>query len=133
VPPATDLPELVAVLSRLADALERQAHLGNVEPLLCREDLAAVLRVAPPPPTFPQSLDSRAVGIAHEMLQKGDPINIAEVARRLGVDRTKLYRCCPGFQRVVEVDRQSNRDRKAGFRRGSKDRETGRIECADDD
>lgn len=89
--------------------------------------------VAPPPTALPQSLDSRAVGFAHEMLEKGGWINVAEVARRLGLkDRTKLYRSCPGFLALVKTDRQSNRDRKAGFRRGSKDRQTGRIECADD-
>jgi hypothetical protein len=84
------------------------------------------------PTAFPQSLDSRAVGIAHEMLEKDGSINIAEVARRLGVDRTKLYRSCPAFLAMARTDRQSNHDRKAGFHRGSKDRQTGRVECADE-
>jgi hypothetical protein len=101
---------------------------------------AAIAAGPPPSPSspvelttaLPQSLDSRAVGIAHELLEKDGSINVSEVARRLVVERTKLYRC-KGFMALVNADRQSNHDRKAGFRRGSKNRETGRIECADDD
>jgi hypothetical protein len=44
-----------------------------------------------PGPAAPQSLDRRAVGFAHEMLAKGKGINVAEVARWLGCERTKLY------------------------------------------
>ena len=93
------------------------------------------MEAAPPgdPATdsWPQSLDSQAVGIAHEMLQGEGWINVAEVARRLGVERTKLYRC-PGFKAMVRTDRDEKRRRKAHYSRGSKDRQTRRLECADD-
>jgi hypothetical protein len=82
---------------------------------------------------WPQNLDSQAVGIAHEMLEQDGWINVSEVARRLDVERTKLYRHCPAFKAMVATDHQSNRDRQKRFHRGWKDRETGRVECADDD
>ena len=85
------------------------------------------------PESWPQNLDSRAVGVAHEMLAGNGSINVSEVARRLGVERTALYRDCPAFRAMLATDRQSKEDRRKGFRRGSKDYVTRGIECADDD
>jgi hypothetical protein len=82
---------------------------------------------------WPQNLDSRAVGVAHEMLGKDGWINVSEVARRLGVERTALYRDCPAFRALRARDRQARDDRRKEFPSGSKDRASGRVECADDD
>ena len=82
---------------------------------------------------MPISLDSRAVGLAHEFFQAGKPINVAEVARMLGVERTKLYRGCPGFQAMVTQDRASAERAKKRRPRGSKDGETGQVEAWHDE
>lgn len=84
-------------------------------------------------PRLPHSLDSKAVGIAHEMLDRDNFINVAEVARRLGEDRTKLYRRCPAFRAMVAKDRESREAAKGGRPRGSKDRRHGTVEAWRDD
>jgi hypothetical protein len=80
------------------------------------------------PGTWPKSLDSKAVGIAHELLKVDGWINVAEVARRLNEERTKLYRQCPTFMAMVEKDRASGEAAKSRRPRGSKDPKTGTVE-----
>jgi hypothetical protein len=89
---------------------------------------------SPAKPAWPKSLDSRAVGVAHEMLQRDGSVNVAEVARRLRVERTKLYRQCPAFKALVDRDRASREAAKSHRPRGWKDGDTGTLEgCAADD
>jgi hypothetical protein len=83
--------------------------------------------------SWPKGLDSQAVGIAHEMLEKDGWINVAEVARRLGEERTKLYRSCPAFSAMVRADRQAKTDRKAEYLDGPKHHRSRRQKCASDD
>jgi hypothetical protein len=83
------------------------------------------------PGPLPQGLESRAVGLGHEMLKRLGWINVTEVARRLGVERTKLYRCT-AFNALRLADRQQRQDRKSRYPKGSKDPYTGRTECASD-
>ena len=79
-------------------------------------------------PAVPNCLDSRAVGFAHEMIQAGRGINVAEVARSLGCDRTKMY-SLPGFRALVKQDRASREAAKARRPRGTKDRDTRTLEA----
>jgi hypothetical protein len=78
--------------------------------------------------TYPKELDSRAVGIAHELLNAHDYINVAEAARRLGVERTRLYRACPAFMAMVGRDRASREAAKSQRPRGWKDSKTRTVE-----
>src|SRR5262249_1575353 len=80
------------------------------------------------PPRRPESLDSLAVGFAYEMLTKGERINVTEVARLVGCERTKLYDC-PGFRALVEQDRKGAEARKRRMPRGIKDRDTRTVEA----
>jgi hypothetical protein len=81
----------------------------------------------------PQALDSRAVGFAHEMLNQEQRINVAEIARRLECERTKLYDLT-GFMALVKQDRASREAAKLRRPRGTKDRDTRTLEAwrADD-
>ncbi len=111
---------------------------GESTPAAGARATAAAGIEAPPPrrredPSWPQSLDSRAMGVAHEMMDVQGWINVAEVARRLGVTRTKLYRRCPAFKALLAVDRQVKMDRKAKYWSGPRDRRARRSECADED
>jgi hypothetical protein len=76
----------------------------------------------------PQSLDSRAVGLAHEILAEGRAIIVAEVARKLGKERTSLYDL-PGFRALLEQDRASRDAAKQRRPRGTCDRLTGSVEA----
>jgi len=67
------------------------------------------------------------------MLEEEGWINVAEVARRLEVSRTKLYRRCRAFKGMVDTERQAKMDRKARYLSGPRDRRARRPECADED
>jgi hypothetical protein len=76
----------------------------------------------------PKSLDSRAVGLAHEMLTEKKKINVAAIARELKVDRTCLY-ALQGFMALVKQDRASHARDKKRWAPGTKDRQTRSVEA----
>ncbi len=86
----------------------------------------------PEAPAVPQSLDSRAVGFAHEMISKDNTINVSEVARLLECDRAKPYDL-PGFMALVKQDRASKEAAKKRRPRGAKDKRTRTVEAWRDD
>jgi hypothetical protein len=111
-----------------------QPRTAKTEPKTSPSRAAAGIET-PPRDIPPQSLESRALGIAHETWAREGTVNVAGVARRLGVSRDKLYRC-PNFCSLVRMSRQLNDDAKLRYPRGSKDRKTGTVEafgeCADE-
>ncbi len=78
------------------------------------------------------SLDSRAVAVAHEISASGKPVILAEVARRLGAERTKVYRDCPTLRSLINTDRAQRQDRKKSIPRGMKDPKTRKVETWQD-
>lgn len=98
-------------------------------------DQAAVAVTQPAIPdrsSVPGSMDSRAVGFAHEMLSKKKRINVSEIARLLEVERTSLYDL-PGFHSLVKQDRASRKRDKGRWPKGTKDRKTRTIEAQSSD
>jgi hypothetical protein len=81
-----------------------------------------------PNTALPKSLDSQAVGLAYEMLTEQQSINVSEIARRLGVERTSLYDL-PAFSAMVEKDRASREAAKQRRPKGTKDRKTRTLEA----
>lgn len=133
--------ELLAEIRKALAERDRQSNPADppppAEPTPAGKALAgAGTRPLVPTPAFkapaaPEDLDSRAVGFAHQAMNRGESINVSQIAKELGCERTKLYDL-PGFRALVDKNRADRDAAKKSRPRGSKDRKTGNMEAWDD-
>lgn len=81
---------------------------------------------AEPTPPAPESetVENRALAMALRMIQTGEKLSIATIAKSLGCQRTYLYRC-PRFQDFIKAYKNG----PESLPRGRKDRKTGTLEA----
>jgi len=83
---------------------------------------------APPPPDPLLTASGKAIGAAYELLSEGKVVTISAAARRAGVNRSHVYDSPEAIRLIKALATPNGRPP-----RGSKDRDTGKLEAWDND
>ena len=90
--------------------------------------LAASGDQPPPPPDSSLTASGKAIAAAYELLSEGKVVTIAAAAKRAGVNRSNVYAYPEAIRLIRNLATPNGRPP-----RGSKDRDTGKLEAWDND